>query len=103
VSTILLGSALSLALLTTPPPKPGLHTTRSSIVLQWDYMKRWKQTQPASVKVCGGCHFVLVPNKRRDLRGITGIGYGTPVPVLPSAILFLSGVAAIASLNRRSK
>ena len=96
-------AALTVALLTTPPPTPGLHTTRSTVVLSWDYMRAWKQATPAAASTCAACHLVFAPRKVRRQMTFTSIGYGTPIPILPSAILFLSGVAAIASLNRRSK
>lgn len=93
-------AAFSVALLATSPPPAGQHATTSKVVLTWDYMKRWKQTTPAAVATCGGCHMTIVPAKK--FRGIAGLGYGgtTPVPIAPSILLFAAGLAAIASTRR---
>jgi hypothetical protein len=104
VSTIT-AAAFSLALLTTAPPPAGLHTTPSRIVLTWDYMKRWKQITPAAVASCGGCHMVIVPKSRRDLRGIRGIGYGKPaeIPLPSTALLLGSGIGSVMIAKRWRK
>jgi hypothetical protein len=82
-----------------------MHTTPSKVMLSWDYMNRWKQTSRAAVATCGGCHMVIVPKSRRDLRGIRGIGYGKPteIPLPSTALLLGSGIGAIAVIRKWRK
>lgn len=103
MSTVPAIAALSVALLTTPPPPAGLHTTPSKVVLTWQYMLRHDLTSRQSVGTCGGCHMVIVPKKRRDLRGLVGIGYGTPVPLPATALLFGTALSGVAIAKRWRK
>lgn len=90
-------AALSVALLTTPPPPVGLHDTPSRLILSWYYMKRWEQTSTKAVQTCSGCHMVIVPKRRKDLRGTGRIGYGPPaeIPIPGTALLLGSGIGAL--------
>lgn len=94
-------AALSVALLTTPPPPAGLHTTPSKIILTWRYMERHHLTSRTSVGSCGGCHMVIVP--ARKFRGLTGVGY-TPIPPIPlpsAALLFGTALGGLMMLRWR--